>query len=197
MTVFYWQHFDPAIASIATLCMLAGLALVYRSWRWQKRAGLIPGWILLLASLIGWSLAGTAWIGLPVGASALMLLVIAWIAFQGQWPSRVATTNGVATTQKSGRGITGLSVAPGAWQRGLIRLLVAGPIAAAFATATGLLLAQAIATVNADRLFAERLLVTMLWTGGMAWACLARRPALPAGCMVFITVTALAALLIP
>ncbi|MEX0740779.1 MAG: hypothetical protein WD071_15695 [Pseudohongiella sp.] len=200
MTVFYWQHIHALWAGAATLAMLVGIGLIYRSWRWHKRGGLIPGWGILALSLAGWSIAGGTWIGLPVGISVLMVLIITWIAVQGQWPMQTRTTaqrtgqGGAAAVQSSPAGYS--AVPARTWLRGGARFLVAGPLAALFALTTSLLLAQLLMSIDADRVFTERLAVTLIWTAGMAWACTATRLTGPTIIMTSSTVLALTLLLL-
>ncbi|MEX1198836.1 MAG: hypothetical protein WEB57_13380 [Pseudohongiellaceae bacterium] len=200
MTVFYWQHFHPLWTGASTLVMLMGIALIYRSWRWHERGGLIPGWVFLALSLAGWSIAGGTWIGLPVGASFLMVLVIGGIAAQGQWPAQTRTR-----TQRTGQGgaaavqssVAGNPAIPTRlWLRGGARFLVAGPLAAMFALTTSLLLARLVLSIDADCVFTERLAVTLIWAAGMAWACTATRLIRPAIIMASGTVIALVLLLL-
>ena len=192
MTLFYWQHIDPWWAAAGTLLMLAGIALIYRSWRWQRRSGLVPGWALLMLSLLGWTQAGTAWIGLPIGACVLMLMVMGWIAWHGQWPERVPS-------QTASHGAAAARATPGrsasTWRPIGIRLLAAIPLAAVFAVTTSVLLAQAF-PVGANRVFTERMAVTLLWTLGAAWACTATRPRDPCIIMAGASIAALLLLLL-
>ncbi len=203
MTVFYWQHISAFWAVAATGVMLIGIWLIYRSWRWQKRGGLLPGWALLALSLATWSLAGGTWIGLPIGACALMLLVLAWIALQGQWttldrvPSIRSPANapvGDSTLSPSSTQIPSLPLR--VWLRGGARVLVAGPLAAVFALTTGVLLAQLLMAVDADRVFTERLAVTVIWTAGMAWASIATRLLRPTMIMAGSSAAALGLLML-
>lgn len=188
MTEFYWQHIDPLWAGAATFVMLLGIGLIYRSWRWHKRAGLVPGWLLLLMSLVGWSFAGTTWIGLPTGFSLLMLIALGWILVQGQWPTQAANAADNAGTHRGetqqNNGNTGSdntsqvtaaefpTVRPAALKRGVLRLLLAGPLAAVFALSVGVILAQLFTDTEPGRVLVLELSVSLLWTLGMAWVCL-------------------------
>lgn len=188
MTVFYWQHIDPWWAAAAMALMLMGIGLIYRAWRWQKHSGLWPGWLLLALSLTGWTVAGGLWIGLPTGISVLMLLVIIWIAWQGQWPTRATAVNGdTALANRKGAASDRRAVC--------LRLLAAFPLAAVFALTVTLVLAQAVAA-GADRVFTERLAVTLIWAAGAVWACTATRPQQPAIMMGAASATAVLILLL-
>jgi len=202
MTEFYWQHIDPLWAGAATLLMLLGIALIYRSWRWQKRAGLVPGWLFLLVSLPGWSIAGTVWIGLPTGFSLLMLIALGWILIQGQWPTQSANSP-LSPQHSASPGASNMSaetiaafpsVSRAAQKRGALRLLLAGPLAAGFSLSVALLLGQLLTDTDAGRVLVQELTLSLLWPLCMAWVCLVRalrKPALIMAGSAIVAITML------
>lgn len=118
-----------------------------------------------------------------------MLLFIIWIAAQGQWPSRTAVSSGQRAENLPAKPM----ISHHLWQRGLMRLLVAGPLAAVLALTSSVLLGQL--TTGNDRLFTERLAVTVLWTLGMAWACTSHKIRVPAITLATLSAIAFISLL--
>lgn len=195
MIDFYWHSTRLLPALSGTLLLLAGIILLHRSWLGRLRTGPVPGWALIAAGLLTWTLAGHPLITGPAGVVWMMLIALGWITLQGQWPSAGARPS----RPRAGVGGEAVSIQTGVmggkWRSALHRTLVAGPLATISAFAVSLAVAVRLPGQQADQGVAGLFLVTTLWAAALVWSCAAPRLSRPAVGLGLATVLAMLSLL--
>lgn len=191
MSAWLLQHYEPVYAASGAAATLAGVAVLRYAWHQRRRhrgwVGL--GWALSLGACWPWAQAA----GFDAGPStALVVLMLAGLAGVFANADRRRRGNGRDAPLRRadadlgvGAGLSASASASASADGGepvragrafVMRLLIAGPLAA-FAALTAALGVFAYAGgVQADRLMAMALTVLILWSLGMVWACAAARP---------------------
>lgn len=180
MIEFYWQSTRLLPAMLGTLLLAGGIILLHRAWLGGLRAGPLPGWALIAGGLITWTLSGDSLITGPAGLVWLMLIALAWIALQGQWPNPAARPGGAKNGASDSMATAPAATAPGSWKQALPRTLVAGPLAAFSALTVSLALAARLPGTETDRGVAGLFLLTILWAAALVWSCAAPKLSRPA-----------------
>ena len=120
--------FVPFIARLAaSLCLMAGLAVLYLRWRDRHRGRWLVavGWGLVAAGVFGWLMSGHGDVTLSDGIVAVMMAALAGIVAHGvTLPAKVKATRLRAESEHDG-----LDLGQGYWSRAAARTL--GCIAAA------------------------------------------------------------------
>lgn len=164
----------PVWGTLATLCSLAGLVLLYLAWRGTWRAAstrsrlAVPGgWVLLAVAAALWVQASNLELGLSY---ALLVLP------PGAWALAVYNREVRAGRQRSTR--EGQVSLPGAGTLGRqsLRLIAAVPLAGASSAFTAIALATLLPWPLASQLSTGILAMPVLWGAASVWVCADPRP---------------------
>lgn len=163
----------------ALLVNLAGMLLLFAAWRRRGRR-----WPL---ALVGWAALIGAWalwrgISGPEFASVYVVIATALIAWALIFYNR--QNKPIKTVAKMPYRPFAFNGA--GWWHGLVRLLVAGPLAAFASLALGLLAVSSMPCDPANRLAGGAFMFLLAWTLMACWACAAARLRRPALVLVLI-----------
>lgn len=145
--------------------MLLGVAGLRRSWASRGAAHplwLLAGWAAIIASVViaAWGWGGE--IGIPAALTVVSVVALGFVAANVQWraarQARVRTASPVDPSDRPSR----------IW-RGIVRTILAGPLAGAASVGVGVALATRLPLGEADRIAIGGLTIPLLWAGGMAW----------------------------
>lgn len=156
----------PALSSgvLATLLVLAGVAVLRLSWLRRRaggRLGVVGGWLSIAAGLV---LYGHAW-GAELG-TAYGLLAVSAIAY---------AVVALGVELRNGRQRTARELAPEPeerptnWPRAIAKSFLAIVLAGIAAIGIGVAFAVAMPLEVQDRIVLGGILVPILWGAGMAW----------------------------
>ena len=152
------------IATVAGVgSLLGGLGSLRLAWsRPDGKRGLLilAGWALLVAAVIAFAAAIGGETGIPF---ALAVLPVAALGF--------VLANREVRPRKEGRereAVIDPSDRRSRW-RGLLRVVLAGPLSGAVAILVGVALAKQLPLSDVDAIAIGGLTVPLLWAAGMAW----------------------------
>lgn len=164
----------PLWGTLATLCSLTGLVLLYLSWRGTWPAGSAPkrlavsgGWVLQAMAAGLWVRASNIELGLSYA-----LLVLPLCAWSLALYNREVRAGRQRTTQN------GQITLPGAGTVGrqTLRLLAAVPLAGVSSAVTAIALSTLLPWPQASQLSTGILAMPVLWGAGSVWVCADPRP---------------------
>ena len=149
-------------AGIGTL--LGGLGSLRLAW--GKPAGqrpllILAGWALVALSILAFAFAIGGETGIPF---AMIMMSVAALGF--------VLANREVRPRKEGRereAVIDPSDRKSRWWRGVLRVILAGPLSGAAAILVGVALAKQLPLSDVDAIAIGGLTVPMLWAGGMAW----------------------------
>lgn len=142
----------------------AGIAALRQSW--DKRTRWTPwliggGWTACAIAVLtcGTWLGGE--VGIPFGIALFSVVALAVVASHVRWREVRAGPSRASATDPSDR--------PSRIWRGVIRVLLAGPLSGIAAVGFGVALAKGLPVDEADRIAIGGLTVPILWASGMVW----------------------------
>ncbi len=133
---------------------------------WDKRSRWTPwfigaGWAACASAFVlcGIWLGGE--VGIPFGITLFSVIALAVVTTHVRWREARNGPARSAATDPSDR--------PRRMWRGIIRVLLAGPLSGIAAIGVGVALAKGLPLGEADRIAIGGLMVPVLWAGGMVW----------------------------
>lgn len=158
----------------ASLCLCAGLALLY--WRWRDReagrAVMWGGWGLVVAGLAAWTLAGHADVFLSDATVIVMVVAAAIIighAFTLAPPSRQPRPRAQSDND-------GLELGRGYWSRAVARLLGCVAVAPAMGLMAGTLWRAYVPGNEADTIMMMAVIACLVTAGAWVMQLASTRP---------------------
>lgn len=164
----------PVSETLAMLCSLGGVTLLYLSWQdtWPKRS--VParlavpgGWLLQAVAAALWVQASNIELGLSYTLLALPLSAWALAVFNHERRSgrQQATQTGQISLPRAGT-----------LGRQSLRLLAAVPMAGSASAVTAIALSTLLPWSQASQLSTGILVMALLWGAASAWVCTDPRP---------------------
>jgi hypothetical protein len=154
--------------AIAVLLTAAGVGALYRAWRTRDRdiRWILAGWGLIAAALFSGPGMAMTDRGAALGllSMALIAYLLIGLTADRRPPARIGVARRLAITQHNPLRRRGRLA------RGLWRTVLAGPIAALFGLAIGILLIRHGAGSGEDRQVLAQLLAPVAWAVAMAWS---------------------------
>lgn len=150
----------------AAALALSGAGIAALRHAWDKRTRWSPwllcgGWAAcaLAVALCAVWLGGE--VGVPFGITLFSIVALAVVATHVRWREVRSGPSRASAADPSDR--------PRRLWRGLIRVLLAGPLSGLAAVGVGVALAKGLPLGEADRIAIGGLTVPLLWAGGMVW----------------------------
>lgn len=164
----------PMWGTLAILCSLGGLALLYLSWRGTWPAGAVPGRLAVPGGWLMQAVAAVLWVQgsnveLGVTYALLVLPLAAWA---------VAIFNHEIRSGRQSVTQNGPVALPGAGTLGrqTLRLLAAVPLSGVASAVTAIALSTLLPWPRASQLSTGILVMPVLWGAASVWVCADPRP---------------------
>ena len=153
------------IATVAGIgSLLGGLGSLRLAW--SRPAGrrpllIVAGWGLLVLAVAAFAFAIGGETGIPFAITILSVVALGFVLANREVRPRKEGREREAVIDPSDR--------KSRWWRGVLRVILAGPLSGAAAILVGVALAKQLPLSDVDAIAIGGLTVPLLWAGGMAW----------------------------
>ncbi len=179
----------------ASLCLCAGLALLYLRWRDRQRGRwrVATGWGLVVLGLVGWLVSGHGDVAVSDGAVAVMVLALAVVA----WHATSLPAPAKAPRPRAGSEHDGLDLGRGYWSRAVARTLGCVIAAPAAGLMIGILWRAYVPGTEADTLMMMAIIACLVTAGAWVVQLASTRPWRALMALVLTAVVAAALIYLP